>query len=110
MYLFTETKIKYEDDFSRIIKRSDKVKAAGVWVKEKHYSLDSEADTFTFIMKDKNGVEMKVIYKGGIPNNFEISSSVVVTGFYDRDYFKAEKILTKCPSKYQEQMLSDEKL
>ena len=48
-------------------------------------------------------IEMKVIYEGTIPNNFETAKSVVVTGQYQNGYFHAKDILTKCPSKYEEQ-------
>ena len=49
------------------------------------------------------GNEMKVIYEGAMPNNFESATSVVVTGSYRNGYFHAKDILTKCPSKYEEQ-------
>jgi cytochrome c-type biogenesis protein CcmE len=54
-------------------------------------------------MKDFNGTELKVMYKGAIPNNFESSTSVVVTGKYTNGVFRASDILTKCPSKYESQ-------
>jgi cytochrome c-type biogenesis protein CcmE len=54
-------------------------------------------------MADANGVELKVVYNGTIPNNFETATSVVVTGQYKDGYFHAKDILTKCPSKYEEQ-------
>ena len=54
-------------------------------------------------MVDNSGRQMKVVYKGSIPNNFESSTSIVVTGKYQNGVFQATDILTKCPSKYQEQ-------
>ena len=54
-------------------------------------------------MVDHLGNEMKVVYAGTIPNNFESSTSVVVTGKYQEGTFHAKDILTKCPSKYEEQ-------
>lgn len=102
-YLFTQSNIKYENDFS-IVKTSDKtVKATGSWVKEKKYEINNEMRTFSFYMVDANGNEMKVIYEGAMPNNFESATSVVVTGTYKNGYFHAKDILTKCPSKYQDQ-------
>ena len=101
-YLFTQSNVKYEEDFS-IVKNSDKtVKATGSWVKEKNYEMDRAQNTFSFYMCDKTGNEMKVIYEGAMPNNFETATSVVVTGSYRNGYFHAKDILTKCPSKYQE--------
>lgn len=102
-YLFTQSNLKYESDFS-VVKTTDKtVKATGSWVKEKRYEMNSETKTFTFYMVDEKGNEMKVVYEGAIPINFESATSVVVTGTYKNGYFHAKDILTKCPSKYQDQ-------
>ncbi|NWF49355.1 MAG: cytochrome c maturation protein CcmE [Ignavibacteriaceae bacterium] len=102
-YLFTQSNIQYENNFSNVMSKDKTVKAAGSWVKEKSYQVDRENRTFTFFMVDENGTEMKVIYKGAMPNNFETATSVVVTGQYRDGYFHAKDILTKCPSKYEEQ-------
>lgn len=103
-YLFTQTNIKYEDNFTNVVNSERTVKAAGSWVKEKGYDSDIQKGTFSFFLKDNYGKELKVIYKGSIPNNFEISTSVVVTGKYTGSYLDATDILTKCPSKYQDEM------
>lgn len=102
-YLFTETNISYEENFSKIASSSKTMKATGSWVKEKNYYVDKANKQFSFFMKDYLGNEMKVIYDGTIPNNFESSTSVVVTGKYQNGSFHAKDILTKCPSKYEEQ-------
>jgi cytochrome c-type biogenesis protein CcmE len=60
-------------------------------------------------MVDNHGTELKVVYKGAIPNNFESSTSVVVTGKFQNGIFVASDILTKCPSKYEEQFDEDTK-
>ena len=102
-YLFTQTNIKYENDFSKILNDNKTVKATGAWVKEKNYFIDNDKNTFSFYMVDNSGVELKVIYSGAIPNNFESSTSVVVTGKFKNGIFFASEILTKCPSKYETQ-------
>ena len=102
-YLFTQTNVSYEEDFSQIMHTEKTVKATGQWVKSKSYQIDREQNLFAFFMKDAAGNEMKVVYKGAIPNNFESSTSVVVTGKYRNNRFEATEILTKCPSKYEEQ-------
>ena len=61
-------------------------------------------------MTDENGNEMKVIFEGTIPNNFETATSVVVTGKYKDGYFHAKDILTKCPSKYEEENVTSSSL
>lgn len=101
-YLLTQSNIKYEDNFKNVMSADKTVKATGSWVKEKNYSLDKQNRTFSFYMTDYHGNEMKVVYNGTIPNNFEAATSVVVTGRYENGYFHAKDILTKCPSKYEE--------
>ncbi|MCF6270551.1 MAG: cytochrome c maturation protein CcmE [Melioribacteraceae bacterium] len=108
-YLFTQTNIKYEEDFALIEKSSGTIKATGSWVKEKKYQIDKQNRIFSFYMEDHNGKELKVIYKGAIPNNFEASTSVVVTGKYENGKFYASDILTKCPSKYETEYEASQK-
>lgn len=102
-YLFTQSNIRYENDFKVVMANDKTVKATGSWVKEKSYQMDRENRTFTFYMEDAHGVQMKVVYDGTMPNNFESAISVVVTGYYENGYFHARDILTKCPSKYEEE-------
>lgn len=102
-YLFTQSNIEYIDDFNKVMSSEKTVKATGSWVKEKNFQIDNQNKTFSFFMADEHGKQMKVIYEGAIPNNFESATSVVVTGKYENGYFHAKDILTKCPSKYEEQ-------
>ena len=102
-YLFTQSNIEYVDDFNKVMASEKTVKATGSWVKEKSFQIDNQNKTFSFFMADEHGKQMKVIYEGAIPNNFESATSVVVTGKYENGYFHAKDILTKCPSKYEEQ-------
>ncbi len=101
-YLFTQSNIEYVDDFHKVMSTEKIVKATGSWVKEKNYQIDNQNKTFSFFMTDEKGNQMKVIFEGTIPNNFESATSVVVTGKYQNGYFHAKDILTKCPSKYEE--------
>ena len=101
-YLFTQSNIEYIDDFNKVMTSEKTVKATGSWVKEKNYQIDNQNRTFSFFMIDESGNQMRVIYEGTIPNNFESATSVVVTGKYENGYFHAKDILTKCPSKYEE--------
>ncbi len=101
-YLFTQSNIEYADNFTTVKTSTKTVKATGSWVKEKEYEINKQDKTFSFYMADENGNEMKVIYEGTIPNNFETATSVVVTGKYRDGYFHAKDILTKCPSKYED--------
>ena len=59
--------------------------------------------SFAFDMIDENGFRQKVLYAKPIPTDFVKSEQVVIVGAYNGDHFVAEKILLKCPSKYQEE-------
>lgn len=103
IYLFTQTNVQYESSFVKVMESGRTLKATGSWVKERNYEVDKANNMFSFYMKDAQGNLMKVVYHGTIPNNFESSTSVVVTGKYKDGNFHATDILTKCPSKYQDQ-------
>lgn len=45
--------------------------------------------------------QMKVIFTGVVPGNFDQATSVVLKGKPQGDAFLAEQMLVKCPSKYQ---------
>ena len=103
IYLFTQTNVQYERSFTKVMNSDKTVKATGSWVRERSYEIDKTNNMFIFYMKDSQGNLMKVVYHGTIPNNFESSTSIVVTGKYREGNFHATDILTKCPSKYQDQ-------
>ncbi len=58
--------------------------------------------SFKFKMIDENGFLQEVLYANPIPTDFKRSEQVVIVGAYNGENFVAEKILLKCPSKYQE--------
>lgn len=59
--------------------------------------------SFTFLLVDNEGTEQKVFYNEPVPADFQRSEQVVVIGSYrEKEIFVADKILMKCPSKYQE--------
>jgi cytochrome c-type biogenesis protein CcmE len=65
--------------------------------------VNEDKTSFTFMLVDNNGTEQKVYYNEPVPADFQRSESVVVIGSYrDKEIFVADKILMKCPSKYQE--------
>ncbi len=66
-------------------------------------TYETETGAFTFYITDDKGDRMKVVYNGTKPGNFEQATSVVCIGNYSNDAFYAEKLLVKCPSKYQEE-------
>lgn len=68
-----------------------------------YYNAVENPNFFKFIMVDNNGREEEVVFNDPKPANFEMSEQVVVIGnFIKGGTFLADQILTKCPSKYQE--------
>jgi cytochrome c-type biogenesis protein CcmE len=62
--------------------------------------------SFSFIMVDEGGKEQQVFYNEPMPQDFTRSEKVVVIGSYKGESFYADKILLKCPSKYQENSIN----
>ena len=59
---------------------------------------------FVFSIADEDtGETMLVRYKGVKPDNFDEAYHIVAIGKYTGDAFAADKLLIKCPSKYEEE-------
>lgn len=79
------------------------VQVAGGLEKDTFY-YDDTTETLHFTLLDPESDQvMKVRYDGLKPANFEDAISIVAIGRYDSssDEFHADKLLVKCPSKYQ---------
>ena len=71
-------------------------------------SLDKQSDRYddkteqlSFDLLDTSGHRMPVVYRGLRPGNFKDAISIVAIGRYQDGRIDAEKLLVKCPSKYQ---------
>jgi cytochrome c-type biogenesis protein CcmE len=63
---------------------------------------DIESKTLHFTLLDvKTNVALPVAYRDVKPANFEEAVSIVAIGRFQNGAFQAEKLLVKCPSKYQ---------
>lgn len=62
---------------------------------------DSKSEELTFDLVDPNGHRMAVVYRGVRPGNFKDAISIVAIGRFSQGRIDAEKLLVKCPSKYQ---------
>jgi len=84
------------------LKNSDVVQVAGI-VKPGSIYHNASGQQLTFTLQDLKdpAYEVQVEYQGVIPDNFKPGLQVVVQGNLKnpRD-FQANRILTKCPSKY----------
>ena len=79
----------------------------GKLVKDKDmvYNPQQDANYFSFYMKDNMGKECKVVFTGTKPTDFEKSEQIVLTGQMQDGSFHANKILMKCPSKYNQNQI-----
>lgn len=66
------------------------------------YQPQVDPNYFAFVLVDNNNEEHKVVYSSPKPQDFERSEQVVVIGSMGQGSFEADKILMKCPSKYQD--------
>ncbi len=86
------------------------IRVSGV-VKENSIKKVNESNEYNFsIVDNSTNRELKVFYKGIIPDNFKSGSPVVVEGKmdYQKNIFYATTILLKCPSKYEKKVLKEE--
>ncbi|WP_421940679.1 cytochrome c maturation protein CcmE [Pedobacter sp.] len=79
----------------------------GYWEKSKgmYYDAVKDPNHFGFFMKDEKGLVKEVIYSGSKPQDFEKSEKLVLIGQMKNDKFYASKILMKCPSKYNDNLV-----
>ncbi|HEY2798648.1 MAG TPA: cytochrome c maturation protein CcmE [Thermoanaerobaculia bacterium] len=62
---------------------------------------DTTTQELSFELLDDKGHRMPVVYRGIRPGNFRDAISIVAIGRYQDGRIDAEKLLVKCPSKYQ---------
>ncbi len=93
--------------FKEASKDSREFHVMGYWEKQKgmYYDAMKDANHFSFYMKDQKGEVSKVIYSGTKPQDFERSEKLVLIGKMDGGTFYASKILMKCPSKYNDNLV-----
>ena len=81
------------------LKKDDQGKFVGIEPSADHLSV-------SFLMVDHANSEQKVFYKDPMPPELLKSDQVVVIGSFKQGIFVADKVLLKCPSKYQETKLN----
>ena len=79
------------------------VQVAGALEKGSYSYVDTKESLFFTLKDPKSSETLRVRYKGLKPANFEDAISIVAIGRYDGSAkeFEADKLLVKCPSKYQ---------
>lgn len=66
-----------------------------------NYNPALDPNYFEFVITDNKNREERVIYLSPKPQDFEKSEQIVIIGGFKGNKFKADKILMKCPSKYE---------
>lgn len=72
------------------------------------YNPSIDPNHFEFPLKDLKGLTVTVLYLQPKPQDFEKSEQVVVVGKMKGNVFVADKILMKCPSKYEDKEVKGE--
>jgi cytochrome c-type biogenesis protein CcmE len=62
---------------------------------------DIDANTIRFQIKDAKGELMTVVYSGPPPQDINQATEIVAIGSMNGNEFHSEKLLIKCPSKYE---------
>lgn len=72
---------------------------------DKESPIKSQANLVVFNMIDKQGKECKVYLNQTVPEHFDRSDNVVITGKANRgkEAFMATDVQLKCPSKYNDE-------
>lgn len=64
-------------------------------------SGNAREDGLRFEVRDVKGSEtVPVVYKGSVPDQFKAGREVMVEGELKNGTFVADRMITKCPSKY----------
>jgi cytochrome c-type biogenesis protein CcmE len=61
---------------------------------------DTSVGALRFMIKDKNGEQIEVVYSGAKPDAFDSAPETAATGVVQNGVFKSDSLVVKCPSKY----------
>jgi len=81
--------------------KDDNLYLKGNLVKES-LKVDVNNALIEFTILDEKGDSMRIVHSGLPPANMGEATEVVAVGGMSGDHFKSKKLLTKCPSKYEE--------
>jgi len=70
-------------------------------------SFDSSALTLSFSLRNEQGEMLPVVYTGVVPANFEYAREATCSGVWRDGRFLSDRMLLKCPSKYEGQVEED---
>ncbi len=67
-----------------------------------NYNPGIDPNHFEFLLTDTKNKTQKVLFFQPKPQDFEKAEQIVIIGHIKKDVFVADKILMKCPSKYED--------
>lgn len=109
VYYLTVKELKNKKNTTDIpVRVSGKVMEGTVKQHWKKSSASNRDLIYRFAIQE-GGESLAVTYQGSLPDTFNSGREVVAEGMYGEDgMFKAEKIMAKCPSKYQAKNINDQ--
>jgi len=90
--------------FTQAASRDGQTQVLAFLIDKENIAYNRQTGSLNFTLQDEEGTLAFVTYRGAKPNNFEHAESVVVIGSFKGNHFEAERLLVKCPSKYEEQV------
>jgi cytochrome c-type biogenesis protein CcmE len=111
LFSLSQNLSQYSDFATARANPGREVHVVGQWVQRDQTSYDAATDRFTFYLRDSLGAVQQIEYFDPKPANFEQADRVVIIGRCSPqsgtkpETFVADKILMKCPSKYQDNSL-----
>jgi cytochrome c-type biogenesis protein CcmE len=73
-------------------------------VVENSEEWNAQEITLKFAIRDENGAQLPIVFYGPRPDNFARAASAIIEGQLQPDgTFKADTLLLKCPSRYEEE-------
>ncbi|MDX1907896.1 MAG: cytochrome c maturation protein CcmE [Bacteroidia bacterium] len=93
-------------DFETARQTGREVHIVGTWVNREQAVYDDTRDLFSFYLQDTLSRMELVKYYDPMPENFHQAEKIVVIGGYKKGEFVADKIIMKCPSKYEPETIT----
>lgn len=102
LYAFISNASPYMSFAQALRTSDDHVHIAGDLLKDS-ISNDMTHHTLRFKIKDTDGTVVQIVHHGEMPANLGEATKVVAIGGAHGNQFDSEKLLVKCPSKYEAQ-------
>jgi cytochrome c-type biogenesis protein CcmE len=100
---FTDAEMRAKDgDVSQVHVVGKLRKSPSGEIQDIIYNPAIDANHLEFTLIDNKGRSQKVVYNAPKPQDLGKAEQIVIIGNMEGQVFKCEKILLKCPSKYQD--------